>query len=237
MKKTFIASLMSLALVGVLFFGSANAALALGSVTVTNAAEGVVFEGTGFSGVNEVYIVITQTDGLSSHPSSVITVAGGAFSYADIIAVSGTSYTYQVDNAATSTSLYTGSFTAGAPVDPTAIDTGPGAGLDTGPGAVIDTGEGEGISEINFVIPNPVRGFDNLPDLIVALLEIVMLIATPIIAIMLIYTGYLFVTAKGDIKKIGEAKQTLLYAVIGAAIILGAEIIAKAIQGTVTSLM
>jgi hypothetical protein len=237
MKKTFIASLTSLALVGVLFFGSANPALALGSVTVTNTTEGVVFEGTGFTGIAEVDILINRTDGAGAHSSGPVTISGGDFSYADLSATSGTSYNYQVNNAVTSVSLYTGSFTAGAPVDPTAIDTGPGAGLDTGPGAVIDTGEGEGISEINFVIPNPVRGFDNLPDLIVALLEIVMLIATPIIAIMLIYTGYLFVTAKGDIKKIGEAKQTLLYAVIGAAIILGAEIIAKAIQGTVTSLM
>jgi hypothetical protein len=239
MKKTIIASLMSLTLAGVMFFASTTTVFALGSVTVTNATEGVVFEGTGFSGVAEVDVLVNRTDGLSSHSSGEITVTGGSFTYVDLTATSGTSYTYQVNNTATSASVYTGSFTAGAPVDPDVIDPGDGVIVDPGDGEIIDTGPASdgGISDINFSIPNPVRGFDNLPDLIVALLEIVMLIATPIIAIMLIYTGYLFVTAKGDIKKVGEARDTLLYAVIGAAIILGAEIIAKAIQGTVSSLL
>ncbi len=92
-------------------------------------------------------------------------------------------------------------------------------------------------SSFVFSIPNPVRSFDNLPDLIVALLEIVRIIATPIVAVMIIYAGYLFATARGNETKITKAKETLLYVVIGAIIILGAKVIADAIQGTVNSLM
>ncbi len=91
-------------------------------------------------------------------------------------------------------------------------------------------------ASFDFHIDNPVTAFDNLPDLIVALLNIVMLIMTPIVAVMIIYTGYKFVSSRGDPQGVGEAKQMLLAVVIGAAIILGAKIIATAIQGTVNSL-
>ena len=94
-----------------------------------------------------------------------------------------------------------------------------------------------GASSFDFHIDNPVSGFDNLPDLIVALLEIVMLIISPIIAVMIIYTGYLFVVARGDPGAISKAKDMLLYVVIGAAIILGAKVISLAISGTVSGLL
>jgi hypothetical protein len=89
----------------------------------------------------------------------------------------------------------------------------------------------------DFHIDNPVTGFDNIPDLIVSLLDLVMLIVAPIIALMIIYAGFLFVTASGNEGKLGKAKEMLLYVIIGAAIILGAEIIATAIQGTVNALI
>lgn len=88
----------------------------------------------------------------------------------------------------------------------------------------------------DFSISNPVKGFDNLPDLVQELLEIVILIAIPIVAVMIIYAGYMFVTARGNETKLTTAKTTLLYVVIGATIILGAKVIATAIQGTVSSL-
>ncbi|HRH31262.1 MAG TPA: TrbC/VirB2 family protein [Candidatus Paceibacterota bacterium] len=99
--------------------------------------------------------------------------------------------------------------------------------------------QGEGgpsAASFDFHIDNPVGGFDNLVDLLVELLKIVMLIIGPIIAVMLIYTGYLFVTARGNETQLKNAKQMFLYVVIGAAIILGAEIIARAIQATVNGL-
>ena len=53
---------------------------------------------------------------------------------------------------------------------------------------------------------------------------------------MIIYTGFLFVTARGDVAKITTAKQAFLYVIIGAAIMLGAFVIKTAITGTVEQL-
>jgi hypothetical protein len=62
-------------------------------------------------------------------------------------------------------------------------------------------------------------------------------VAVPFIAIMIIYSGLLFVTGRGNPEKIKQAKQTLTYTVIGAAIVLGAFVISAAIQGTVSQLL
>ena len=67
-------------------------------------------------------------------------------------------------------------------------------------------------------------------------LNIVITIGIPVIALFIIYSGFLFVRAQGDTKKIEEARQTLLYTVIGAAIILGSWVLAQAICGTVAEL-
>ncbi len=114
-----------------------------------------------------------------------------------------------------------------------------GSGTSTqSPTTGTDTGTpSPGTASFDFHISNPVGAFDNIPDLIVAILEIVMLIISPIVGIMIIYAGYLFVTAQGDPGKLKTAKDTLLYVVIGGAIILGAKVISLAISGTVNSLM
>lgn len=94
-------------------------------------------------------------------------------------------------------------------------------------------------TQLDFHIDNPLgntSGVDTLPLFIEKLLEIVILIGIPIVVVFLIYAGFLFVKSQGDQKHLGEAKDALLYAVIGAAILLGAKVIALAIQGTVNDL-
>jgi len=49
----------------------------------------------------------------------------------------------------------------------------------------------------------------------------------------IIYTGFLFVEAQGSPEKITKAKKALTYTIIGAAILLGAFVIADAIGKTV----
>jgi len=53
---------------------------------------------------------------------------------------------------------------------------------------------------------------------------------------MLVYVGYLFVTARGNDTKLTTAKSALLWTVVGALILLGAEAIALAIQATVEAI-
>ncbi len=85
-------------------------------------------------------------------------------------------------------------------------------------------------------LQNPLGSVDNIPDLIAKILEIIMKISMPIIVIMLIYSGFLYVKAVGKPEEIKKAHQTLLWTVIGAAVILGAWTLAEAISGTINQL-
>lgn len=61
-------------------------------------------------------------------------------------------------------------------------------------------------------------------------------IGMPIIALAIIYCGFLFVSARGNSEKVQKAKDALLYTVIGSAILLGSWAIAMLISETVLSL-
>lgn len=96
-------------------------------------------------------------------------------------------------------------------------------------GGDYDTSGGAGQLE------NPLA-FDSLDDVVVAILRILIIFAIPIIILFIIYAGFLYVTSRGNESTIEKAHYALLYAVIGGVIILGAEAILLAIQGTVNQL-
>lgn len=80
---------------------------------------------------------------------------------------------------------------------------------------------------------------DNVTDItsfIKVLLRGVLKIGIPIIALAIIYSGFLFVAARGNPEKISGAKDALLYTIIGSAILLGAWALAQLISSTVFSL-
>ncbi|HBB49760.1 TPA: hypothetical protein DEQ22_02935 [Candidatus Nomurabacteria bacterium] len=85
-------------------------------------------------------------------------------------------------------------------------------------------------------ICNPLGTTSSIPDLIQKILEGVIKIGIPIVALAVIYSGFLFVFARGNSEKLGKAKDALLYTLIGAAILLGSWAIAEMIQATVTGL-
>lgn len=86
-------------------------------------------------------------------------------------------------------------------------------------------------------ITNPLgpNGKD-LPTFMASLLRVAFLIGTMVAVFFIIYAGFLYVTAGGDPGKIKTAHSTLLYAAIGTAILLGAQVIADVIKNTVTQL-
>jgi hypothetical protein len=84
-------------------------------------------------------------------------------------------------------------------------------------------------------LKNPIS-IDTLAGFVKSILDIVVMIGIPIIALAIIYSGFLFVKAKGDPKELSTAKETFLYTIIGAAIILGSWILAQAICSTVAQL-
>lgn len=91
-----------------------------------------------------------------------------------------------------------------------------------------------GCPTISTTIKNPLGDkLTTIPDFIYALIKIVMYVGVPIVALAIIYTGFLFITAQGDEKKLTEAKKAIVNTLIGAVILLGAFVIANAIKQTV----
>jgi hypothetical protein len=88
------------------------------------------------------------------------------------------------------------------------------------------------------VICNPLakNGVNSIPELIRIILEGALKIGIPIVALAVIYCGFLFVAARGNSEKLTKAKDALLYTIIGAAILLGSWAIAKMISVTITGL-
>jgi hypothetical protein len=92
---------------------------------------------------------------------------------------------------------------------------------------------GEGIT-LSTKIENPLGDeVDSLPKLIAKALEIVVKLGVPVIAFFVVYSGFMFIAARGNKDKLTTAKDSMLYTLIGAAIILGAFVISKLIGGTV----
>jgi len=87
-------------------------------------------------------------------------------------------------------------------------------------------------SSLSGKIVNPIK-VSSIQGLIKTILEAVIKIGIPIVALAIIYCGFLFVKAIGKPEEIKKAKDALLYTVIGAAILLGAWTIAQLISDTV----
>jgi hypothetical protein len=84
-------------------------------------------------------------------------------------------------------------------------------------------------------IKNPISS-NTFEEFLDNLLRAVTNVGGVVVTLAIIYSGFLFVTAQGNEAKLGKAKDALLWSLIGAAILLGAWVISKAILGTVKQL-
>lgn len=84
-------------------------------------------------------------------------------------------------------------------------------------------------------VTNPLDA-ENVGQFLLDIVDVITTLAVPVIAIMIIYAGFLFVTAGGDENQIETAKDTALYVAIGAAIILGADLIIAVLENTTESI-
>ena len=87
----------------------------------------------------------------------------------------------------------------------------------------------------NATIDNPLGSTSSFYGLILKIADIVFKIGVPIAVIFIIYSGLLFVTARGNEEKLKTAKRTFWWAILGTAILLGAKVLALAIEATVKS--
>jgi len=82
---------------------------------------------------------------------------------------------------------------------------------------------------------NPIS-YPSLIDFLRALLEVITQIGVIALTVMLIYSGFLFVTAQGNQEQLTKAKSAFSWVVIGGAIVLGAWALSIGIAETVNQL-
>jgi hypothetical protein len=84
-------------------------------------------------------------------------------------------------------------------------------------------------------ICNPIQA-TTINGVIKTFLEGALKVGMPVVALAIIYCGFLFVAANGNPEKLTKAKESLLYTLIGAGVLLGAWAIAELITETVKGL-
>lgn len=84
-------------------------------------------------------------------------------------------------------------------------------------------------------VTNPLQS-PTLGDFIKAVANIVMQIGGIVAVVFIIWSGFLFVTARGNEEQLKKARSVFFWSVIGAVILLGAYVIAVALVTFVNSL-
>ena len=69
-------------------------------------------------------------------------------------------------------------------------------------------------------------------DFIALLIKIIQAVTIPALVISIIYAGYILVTAGGNEQQITKGKTWIIWTLAGAAIVLGAQVIADMVFGT-----
>lgn len=89
------------------------------------------------------------------------------------------------------------------------------------------------------VIKNPLEGsgIESIVGFFQAILDILIIFAVPLVVFFIIYAGFQYVTARGNVEKIKAAHNALLYALIGGLIIIGANVILAVIANTVCEIV
>jgi len=82
----------------------------------------------------------------------------------------------------------------------------------------------------------PLSGVTDVSVFVSWLLGIILTILWPAVVVCLVYVGFLFVSAQGNAEGLEQAKRALVWAVVGTAIVAGAQIIKTIIEGTIKSL-
>lgn len=79
-------------------------------------------------------------------------------------------------------------------------------------------------------------GAASLEELVNSVLSFVIRLGTIVVVVMMVYVGYLFVTARGNPGEISKAREALKWTVVGALILLGSQALTAGIIATVRAL-
>lgn len=114
-------------------------------------------------------------------------------------------------------------------------DTDPTPGTNKDADSAKDGVYGTGAKKITLNDPLKNSGIVSIEGLVKTLLNVLIVIAAPIVVIFIILSGFKYVTAQGDPGKLEEAKRALVYAIIGGVIIVGATAIFEIIVNTINA--
>lgn len=81
-------------------------------------------------------------------------------------------------------------------------------------------------------IENPIKA-DNIQKLLIDLMTVVIQMGYVVVIFFIIYAGFKFVTARGNPGELEKAKETFFATLVGGAILLGADVIARVVVNTV----
>ena len=81
-----------------------------------------------------------------------------------------------------------------------------------------------------------ILSFPDLQTFVVKMLQVFVTISLPIIGFFIVFVGFKFVAAQGNESKLKTAKENFMYVIIGAALILGAWVLATLIGSTISQL-
>lgn len=86
----------------------------------------------------------------------------------------------------------------------------------------------------SITLENPLN-VDTIEELIEGILNIVLILAVPVIVFFIIYAGFLYATARGNPEQVKKATTALTYAIIGGVLIIGSVAIAEIVKELVSS--
>ncbi|KKW35602.1 hypothetical protein A2852_01260 [Candidatus Adlerbacteria bacterium RIFCSPHIGHO2_01_FULL_54_23] len=87
----------------------------------------------------------------------------------------------------------------------------------------------------SFKLQNPLN-FETICGLIQGLLKVFITIGIPIAVLFLVYSGFLFVWARGSVDGLKKAKRNFFYTLLGIALFLGAWFLGQVIASTINAL-
>lgn len=103
---------------------------------------------------------------------------------------------------------------------------------------VVFGGDGGTVPHSVIKFKSPLKdSIGGITELIDVILRAIIQIGTPIAAIFIIYSGFLFVIARGNDTKLTKAKNTLMWTLIGTAVLIGSAVIAGVIKATMDQII
>jgi Type IV secretion system pilin len=88
----------------------------------------------------------------------------------------------------------------------------------------------------NITFQSPISGTTSVAQVLLALFKILVEIGAVAVTLAIVYAGFLFVAARGNPGELTKAKSTLYWTIIGALVLLGAQVIASVIEATIKTL-